>query len=275
MWVGYAMRASLPQVSGTLRVQGLSSPVRVRRDEHGVPTIAAANVDDLIFAQGFVTAQDRLWQMDMLRRHVSGSMAEVLGSGLIEHDRLQRYLQLLQSAARALPVLPRDQQHFLEQYAAGVNAEIAATRAHLPVEFGILGYEPEPWTALDSLLVGYALVQDLSTGYPEKLNREAVEALLPPYLSSDLYPVGSIRDHPPIPAQRSKRKREQVSDDESYAALREPAHMEDLRRFSGPERCEDCRAGSNNWVVSGSHTQTGKPLLANDPHLTLAVPGVW
>ena len=103
VWVGRAMRASLPHTSGTLQVDGLGAPVQVRHDAHGIPSITAATVDDLVFAQGFVTAQDRLWQMDMLRRHVSGRLAEVLGGDLLDHDRTQRYLQLRESAARARP----------------------------------------------------------------------------------------------------------------------------------------------------------------------------
>ncbi len=278
VWVTHALYASLPRTAGMLRVPGLRAPVQVDRDVHGVPSIAAATVDDLLFAQGFVTAQDRLWQMDMLRRHVSGRLAEVLGADLVEHDRTERVLQLRESAGRALPMLPPEQQHAFQRYADGVNAAMAASSAHLPVEFRVLGYSPEPWTALDCLLVGYALVQDLSDAYPQKLNREAVEARLPSDLLSDLYPVGSTHDHPPLPSmpvQGVRRKRQLPPDDDAQAALLGGGHLGDLRRALAGTQCEDCRAGSNNWVVSGAHTASGKPLLANDPHLMLAVPGIW
>ncbi len=285
VWLHVAMRNALPQVSGRLRVQGLIAPVQVARDEHGVPHITAANMDDLIFAQGFVTAQDRLWQMDMLRRHVSGRLAEVLGSSMIEHDRTQRYLQLQETAVRVLPQLSSDERHQLDRYAQGVNAEIATSRGHLPAEFRVLGYQPEPWSAADSILVCFALVEDLSTSYPGKLNREAVEARLPSDLTGDLYPVGSDRDHPPLQSNSRPAKPGKLpalQEGESQAALRDPGHLEDLLRAReilaasvSELQCEACRAGSNNWAVSGAHTQSGKPLVANDPHLSLTVPGIW
>jgi penicillin amidase len=124
--------------------------VTVSRDAQGVPHIAAASMDDLIFAQAYITAGDRLWQMDALRRHAAGELAEVLGSNLVEHDRMQRTLQLRAAADRALPLLPADQMHWLEVYARGVNASIAEQREHLPLEFKLLRYEPAPWTPRDS-----------------------------------------------------------------------------------------------------------------------------
>ena len=286
LWLRHTLQASLPQVDGTLHIQGLADTVHVERDAHGVPSITAASVDDLVFAQGYVTAQDRLWQMDMLRRHVTGRLAEVLGSSMVEHDRTQRYLQLRQTAERNLPLLKEEERHFLQRYADGVNAEIAASLQHLPAEFRLLSYKPEPWTALDSLLVGYAMVQDLTTGYPDKLNREAVEAKLPYDLQGDLYPVGSFRDHPPregkpdltVPPSASSED----EDEESQVALRSRGHTQDLLRqrtilSAGVSalQCDTCAAGSNNWVVSGAHTRSGKPIVSNDPHLALSVPGIW
>ena len=188
---------NLPQLDGSLTVYGLAAPVTVQRDAHGVPHIHASSLDDLVFAQGFVTAQDRLWQMDLLRRHAAGELAAILGRSMLEHDRLQRTLQLRAAADRALAALPPDQKHWLEVYARGVNASIVAQHDHLPVEFRLLGYQPAPWTPRDSMLVELAMFQDLTTGFPEKLGREALAAHLPPDLIADLYPVGSWRDHPP------------------------------------------------------------------------------
>ncbi len=296
LWMGRAMHESLPQTAGSLHIAGLSAPVKVDRDSHGIPHIVAANVDDLVLAQGFVTAQDRLWQMDMLRRHVTGRLAEVLGSSQLEHDRTQRYLQMRESAQRALAGLSPEEQRYLQRYADGVNDAIAADGDHLPAEFRALNYTPEKWTALDSLLVVYAMIQDLTTEYPYKLSREAVEAILnretdgghmPGELAGDLYPVGSFRDHPPQAGTGLANKPTQGNlpahfDDDSQAQLAAPQRLNDLLQQNevlaasvGSLRCEGCTSGSNNWAVSGAHTATGKPLVSNDPHLGLTVPGIW
>ncbi len=297
LWLRHAIQASLPQTEGTLHVTGLAAPVRVERDAHGVPHMFAQSMDDLIFAQAYVTAQDRLWQMDMLRRHAAGELAEVLGSKLVEHDKTQRYLQLRATADRELPQMDPVERHQLERYAQGVNAAMAAAARQLPAEFRLLGYEPRPWTARDCLLVGFAMAEDLSTIYPEKLNREAVSAQLPPQLLADLYPVGSFRDHPPAegkPDLTMPRDMPDIPLDESQTAsqtnvaapaispLASPQHTQDLLRARlilaqsvSALRCESCAAGSNNWTVNGTHTATGKPLLANDMHLAVTLPGIW
>ena len=197
LWLRHAMRAALPQLEGSIAVAGLSAPVTVTRDPQGIPSITAANLDDLLFAQGYVTAQDRLFQMDALRRHAAGELAEILGPSLVEHDRLQRYLQIRSAADRSLAALPPDQLHQLESYARGVNAFITTHGDALPVEFHLLHYQPAPWTPRDSLLVSLAMAQELSTEFPQKLNREALSAHLPADLAADLYPITSQRDHPP------------------------------------------------------------------------------
>src|SRR6185437_2993019 len=164
-WTRHALRDSLPQIDGTLSIAGLSAPVTVQRDAHGVPHIHAATLDDLIVAQGFVTAQDRLWQMDILRRHAAGELAEILGPSLVPHDRAQRILQVRAAADRAIASLPPDQLHWLQLYARGVNASIAVQSPHLPIEFRILRYEPAQWTPRDSILVGLAMFQDLTNSF--------------------------------------------------------------------------------------------------------------
>lgn len=188
---------SLPQLDGTVQIEGLTAPVTVTRDALGVPTLRAASLNDLLFAQGYITAQDRLFQMDALRRHGAGELAEILGPTLIDHDRQQRYLQLRATADRAVATLPADQLAQLEAYARGVNAFINTHAETLPVEFHLLHYTPAPWSPRDSLLIGLVMSQDLSTEFPQKLNREALSAHLPAALLADLYPVGSWRDHPP------------------------------------------------------------------------------
>ncbi len=290
LWLRHAMRAALPQIDGSLRLEGLSAPVTVTRDAHGVPSVHAQSLDDLLLAQGYVTAQDRLWQMDMLRRHAAGELAEVLGSSMVEHDRNQRYLQVRATADRDIATMPADQRHALEVYANGVNAAMTDTAAHLPAEFRLLGYKPAPWTPRDSLLVAFAMAEDLSTTFPDKLNREAVAAKLSPQPGGDqalanLYPVGSFRDHPPAegkPDMTAPREMINIPLDESQAKLAAPEHLRDLQHtrevlalnVSGLH-CEGCAAGSNNWAVSGSRSASGKPLVANDMHLQLTLPGIW
>ncbi len=286
LWVRHALRESLPQLDGNLVVAGLSAPVIVQRDARGVPHLQAATLDDLILAQGYVTAQDRLWQMDALRRNAAGDLAEVLGPALLAHDRAQRLLQMRTSAERAAAALPPGQLHWLQLYARGVNASIAAQRPHLPLEFRILRYQPAPWTPRDSMLIALTMFQDLGTSYPQKLSREAIVAALPPELAADLYPVGSWRDHPPgeavdlsIPVDEV----EQIPLDESQSRLHHPQPdpsqtaglLAALRTLPGMPSCEGCRPGSNDWVVSGEHSTTGKPILANDTHLSHTVPGIW
>jgi penicillin amidase len=283
-----ALTGSLPKVDGQLVLYGLSTPVTVQRDLHGVPHIRAASMDDLIMAQGFVTAQDRLWQMDILRRHAAGELAALQGRSLLEHDRLQRTLQLRAAADRAWLALPSDQKHWLEMYSRGVNAAIASQRSHLPIEFRLLGYEPAPWAPRDCLLIELVMYQDLTTGFPGKLGREAISQHLSPELIADLYPVGSWRDHPPTqPIPDVTAPLPELKDvplDESQTRLRVPnttatssadlrALEQTLALYQSP--CPSCVAGSNAWVVAGSHTDSGKPILSNDMHLALAVPNLW
>jgi penicillin amidase len=279
----HAMRSALPQIDGNLAVEGLSAPVTVTRDAHGVPSIAAANLEDLLFAQGFVTAQDRLWQMDILRRHGAGELAEVLGSSLLEHDRIQRYLQVRAAADRAVTTLPPDQLHQLEAYARGVNAFIMSHSQTLPVEFHLLHYTPALWSPRDSLLVVLVMSQDLSTSFPQKLNRETLSQHLPAVLLADLYPTTSWRDHPPTQTELDltapTESIQQIPLDKTQARVEVPGVSpgELLKTFaaldSGP--CESCRAGSNDWAVAGSRSASGAPLVSNDMHLGLSAPDIW
>src|ERR1035437_2531423 len=273
-FVRTTMSNNLPRLDGTLTVYGLSAPVTVQRDAHGVPHIHASSVDDLVFAQGFVTAQDRLWQMDLLRRHAAGQLAAVLGRSMLGHDRLQRTLQLGAAADRALTVLPSDQKHWLEVYARGVNASIVAQHDHLSLEFRLMGFQPAPWTPRDSVLVELAMFQDLTTGFPEKLGREALAAHLSPDLIADLYPVGSWRDHPPgqpIPDVTAPQPEfKDIPLDESQSKLRRPAIDSGASTTSPAElmalkqtlalfhmACDSCVAGSNGGAVSGYRPRPG------------------
>lgn len=278
LWLRHAMRASLPQIDGQLVVVGLSAPVTILRDAHGVPHITAANLDDLLLAQGYVTAQDRLWQMDMLRRFAAGDMAEVLGRGMLEHDRAQRTLQIRASAEAALATLPAQDLHFLRDYANGVNAFIAASQDNLPAEFRLLRYRPRPWHPVDSLLIGMNMQQVLTTDFPTKLAREKIAAKLPPEMVADLYPVGSWHDHPPISTTPEITAPQQVPEvplDASQASVQDILHLDALLHLPQGPDCRDCVPGSNNWVVSGAHSVTGLPLLSNDMHLDHTIPDPW
>src|ERR1051326_5971765 len=142
----YVAHAALPQLDGRLQVRGLTAAVTGTREGHGVPTLEAASLEDLFFAQGYVTAQDRMWQMDMMRRYGSGELSEVLGPGTFKVDREQRILGLRAAAAKSLQMGTARDHIFFEAYARGVNAYIAEHGKHLPIEFRILGYAPKPWT---------------------------------------------------------------------------------------------------------------------------------
>jgi len=292
-WVRQAMRVSLPQIDGTISL-GVSAPVTVLRDHHGVPHIRAQSLDDLFYAQGYVTAQDRLWQMDILRRHGSGELAEIFGSSALSHDRMQRYLQLRHTADAAAASLSADDRRYLDDYARGVNAFIDSHTGEkpsgpLPAEFRVLHYSPTHWQPRDTLLIALIMDQDLTTGYPAKLGRERVMAKLPPALSGDLYPVGSWRDHPPAqPVTDLTQPQQDIPDiplDETQSKLAPPTlspsadaeYIAALRtlRTDGSQFCDSCRNGSNEWVVSGAHTASGHPLLSNDMHLQHLIPEIW
>ncbi|HEY5056816.1 MAG TPA: penicillin acylase family protein, partial [Acidobacteriaceae bacterium] len=173
-----AMRANLRQLDGTQVAYGLMAPVTVARDTHGVPHIHAQDMDDLVFAQGYITAQDRLWQMDMLRRNAAGELAAVLGSSVVPQDIAQRTLQLRAVADRAAAALPADQRRWLTDYARGVNASIVEQHAHLPIEFRMLGYTPAAWSPRDSILVELSMYEELTSTFQQKLVREALSAHL-------------------------------------------------------------------------------------------------
>ncbi len=170
----------------------------VRRDAHGVPHIEAATQDDLFVAQGYVTAQDRLWQMDASRRNANGELAEVLGSSLVKHDKAQRVLQFRRTAQRVYANLPAADRARLDDYARGVNLFIDQHRDSLPAEFRLLHYSPHPWNGADSLSIGMMMVQMLDTHWDVKLGRERIAAdLNNPKLEADLYTDGWLRAQPP------------------------------------------------------------------------------
>jgi penicillin G amidase len=287
--VGYAYhlaRLALPQLDGTVSLQGLSARVTVTRDGHGVPTIEATTLEDLFYAQGYVTAQDRLWQMDVMRRFAAGEMAEILGPALVEHDREQRVLGLREMARKSAAALsPRDRSYF-DAYARGVTAFLASHQDRLPIEFRLIGYKPAPWSVEDCLLLGARLVQDLNHGtYKSALIREKVLAKLGPELTADLYVNTSWRDRPPSAKTRQIQDQARPGasgdsdDDDDEMDSGADSNVARLIPPASPASMFAARPelvpGSNNWVVSGAHTVTGKPLLSNDMHLNHQMPNLW
>ena len=199
LWLRRAMQAQLPQLDGDRHTIAVTQPVTVQRDHQGVPHISADSLDDLIAAQGYVAAQDRLWQMDMMRRVAAGEIAEVLGSNFVEHDRVQRVLEFRQTAERLTASLSPQDRRLFEDYARGVNAYIGEADA-LPAEFRLLNYQPRRWQPVDSVLIVLSMVQTLDEQWPTKLTRETITKRIGPTLAADLYPTGSWRDHPPTQA---------------------------------------------------------------------------
>jgi penicillin amidase len=277
--------SALPQLDGNLTVKGLSARVKVTRDGHGVPTIEAANLEDLFFSQGYVTAQDRLWQMDVMRRFGAGELSEILGEDTVKIDREQRILGLRAAAKKSLATAsPRDRLYF-DAYARGVNAFIEAGSSSLPIEFRILKYKPKPWLAEDSIVVANQMVKDLNFfSFGDMLAREKILAKLGPDLTADLYVNKSWHDRPPTVM------REDLSDQQSQSNSGDNDDDDDDDDDSGPDNAVTQRNsppevwtqptseainGSNNWVVSGAHTVTGKPLLSNDMHLGHQMPNLW
>lgn len=279
-WFMSIARAALPELDGSVSVPGLSAPVSVTRNSQGVPTIEAANLDDLFFAQGYVTAQDRLFQMDLMRRAAAGELSEVVGEVALKHDRQQRILGIRAAAEKGLAAItPEDRQQF-NAYAQGVNAFIKWHGERLPLEFRLLHYTPRPWNVQDSLMIAYQMVQTLSTSPRDALTRERILAKLGPELTSDLYVNTSWRDHPPGADPPTPEPLPPVSDKSSRTAVifASPHRITELLWQPWLEpffRNGNFPIGSNNWVVSGAHTVTGKPLLSNDMHLGHQMPNLW
>jgi penicillin amidase len=292
----------LPRLDGTLPLPGLKSDVTVERDNWGVPHIRAASEEDMAEAQGYVVAQDRLWQMDLLRRAGRGQLSEVLGSATIEIDKDFRRLNFSRAAQRDLDQMNPESRKMLEAYARGVNQYVKEHHDRLPMEFTLLQYKPQPWQASDSLIIAGYMYRTLADTRHNKLHRAVVMARAGPELSKDLFNQDSSMDHFVVGDPNAKEHLNQAAqsdddtdDDEmSYDDVLKASH--DVREAPGAAEIPDVTSvlagnvvgwlqesdrnirrtlGSNNWVVSGTHTATGKPLLANDTHLELTLPPIW
>ena len=272
VWLWWRARTSLPAVDGSIPMPGLAAQVYVFRDARGVPHIRAKSLSDALFAQGYVTAQDRLWQMDLSRRNAEGTLSEVFGEPTLWMDVESRTLGLPQVAEAALTDFSPEERRLLDAYTRGVNAFIESHRDRLPIEFVILRYEPRPWKARDSVAAALNLVTSLSRTWESDLMRERIAAKLGSRLFDDAFPDRSALDVPVAEVARSSRQNPRrviaESDDDAMSDA-------SFRSFVGSSIASPGGVGSNNWVVSGSHTRSGKPLLANDPHIAHSVPSVW
>lgn len=284
-WLYSIANSALPQLDGKARVKGISTQVTVSRDTHGFPTITAGNLDDLFFAQAYVTAQDRLWQMDGMRRFAAGELSEILGDGFLKLDRRQRILGIRAAARHIIELTPADDRSRLEAYARGVNAYLESHRDRLPIEFRILRYSPKPWTSEDSALIAAMMIEDLSTTPNHALTREKILAKLGPELTADLYVNTSWHDHPPTVSRPGLNQKRDANDEEDEDDSGPDSSVASAARVDLPWLPQTTGAtmtdsdpfvvGSNNWVLSGEHTESGKPLLSNDMHLGHRMPNLW
>jgi penicillin amidase len=300
-WLVYG---PLPQLDGNAILPGLQKQVTVERDRWGVPRIRANSLNDLAEAQGYVMAQDRLWQMDLLRRVARGQLCEILGKTVLAIDKEFRTMQFGRVADRELASMDADSRSILEAYARGVNRFIDQHRDHLPLEFSLLAYKPQPWQPADSLTITAYMYRTLTNVWEHELDRAMVEARVGPDRAKDLFSVDAAMDHfvigdPNVPNDGSQRSRVQTDPDDDEDDIEPDAVLKANVINGGVEaaaRIPDLTSGlandvrdsvldveqeirqslgSNNWVVNGVHTANGRPLLANDTHLELGLPPIW
>lgn len=251
-------RRSLPQLDGTLNMEELAEPVKIYRDQWGIPHIYGGSLNDTAFAQGYVHAQDRMWQMEINRRVARGQLSEVIGKDTLPTDRASRILGFERLAAADFDAMPKELQDALEHYTKGVNAFLQANMQKLPPEFGLLKIVPRPWEPVDSLAfarllawqMNYAWYGELVRGkIIEKVGEEMARELDIHY--SELNPVGLLQGQ------------------EANLLLEDGL----LEAFKGP--LIQAKGGSNGWAIAGSRSRNGRPILCNDPHLPLLQPSIW
>ena len=256
----YLLRRPVPKGKGRLKLQGLRAEVEILRDRWGIPHIYAGNLHDVFFGVGYAQAQDRLWQMELNRRASSGTLAEVLGEDALEIDRLTRRVGFRRVSEAEWQDAEETEKAVLEAFSAGVNAFMEGSR--LPVEFGLLRYRPKPWQPVDTITFGRFMSWSLSGNWDDEILRswtverfgaKVVEELETPY------PAGKPLIVPP--GAEAKGAGPSLADD--YGAATEL-----LGALAGGGM-------SNNWAVNGKKSATGKPLLANDPHLPLQMPSIF
>jgi penicillin amidase len=277
---------SFPQIDGEIKLNGLEGPVDIYRDEMGIPHIYASTQHDLFFAQGYVHAQDRFWQMDVSRHIGSGRLSEMFGASQLDTDSFLRTMGWARVAEQELKMLPPVNLGRMQAYADGVNEYLASHKGdEISLEYSILGlltpgYGPEPWTPLHSVTWGKAMAWDLGKS---RLTSEVREAILlktlttelladlyPPYPSENPYIVNDFPINQASPRQDVKLTAQTFDISSLLSSVIEKQNSLDEILGSGSENI-----GSNNWVISGKLTATGKPMLANDMHLDQQIPAIW
>ncbi len=256
-------RLSLPQTDGAVTVAGLHAQVRIERDAQGIPTIKAASIDDALFGLGFAHAQDRLWQLETHKRIGSGRLAQAFGEPALENDKFLRALGVKRAAAKQWAQASAEVRAAVLAYTAGINAFVSGAMTARPPEFLLLGLRPEPWVPEDTVAWAIMMAWDLGGNWSTELLRmrlalklpvERINELIPPYPGDA--PLATA-DYAPL-----------------FRGLKLDGRLGTQALLAAPPSGVE-GVGSNNWVVHGSHTDTGKPLLANDPHLKLSTPALW
>ncbi|NUR90116.1 MAG: penicillin acylase family protein [Nonomuraea sp.] len=285
--VYYTATRSFPQMDGTLKLPGLSRNVDIKRDAYGIPQIYADTPADLFMAQGYVHAQDRFWEMDFRRHVTAGRLSEMFGAATLDNDKAIRTMGWRRVAEQELPMLSQTTRSYLDAYAKGVNAWLSANQdaSSRSLEYSVLklqngSYSPEPWTALDSISWLKAMAWDLRSNMDDEIDRALAATKLPRERVEQLYPGYPFAKHDPIVKQgamvrgRFDASASPVPAGTPTSLFQSAAQTLDLvpGTASGEERSG---IGSNSWVVSGRFTKSGKPLLANDPHLSPSMPSVW
>ncbi|MGY4829496.1 penicillin acylase family protein [Sphaerotilaceae bacterium SBD11-9] len=262
LWI-YSRRV-LPVTQGTITLlQGLKAELRIERDADGIPTIKAASREDALFGLGYVHAQDRLWQLETHKRIASGRLSEAFGESALETDKFLRALGVRRIAAEQYAQVSAPSRAALTAYAAGINAFVQNEMSARPPEFMLLGVQPEPWVPEDSMAWATMMAWDLGANWSAELLRLRLSLKLPVQRINELLP--------PYPGDKPLPTAD-------YAALFRGLGLSgstgQQALNAAPESGVE-GVGSNNWVVHGSHTESGKPLLANDPHLKLSAPALW
>jgi penicillin G amidase len=259
-------RGGLPKTSGTI-VTGVNEPVEIYRDQYGVPHIIATSMEDLVFAQGYAQAQDRMWQMDMSRRGVSGRLSEILGADFVETDYFTLTVGFLRAAEKNYDLLSPETKILLEAYADGVNAYIDDNVKRLPPEFTLLGYKPEPWTTMDSLAIGVYMSWYLGGNMQSELFHAALVEEVGVDLAVELFP--DYPEYGPIIAPTVTDGL--TLDEDDVAKLLDLSRIAEL---NGKTKFVP-GLGSNNWVIGGELTEGRGAILANDMHLGMGLPSIW
>jgi penicillin amidase len=280
----YTVRRSFPQTNGTVHIRGLNKPVTVYRDRFGIPQIYASTTHDLFLAQGYLHAQDRFWQMDFWRHIGAGRLSEMFGKSQLRSDQFIRTMGWRRVAEQDIQQMDPTSIRIIQDYCDGVNAYLADHQGTaLSLEYGILSilnrkYHIEPWTPADSMTWGVVMAWDLGGNMQDEIGRATLLNTLSPEQIADIYPPYPA-DHPVIvpsqsapPSEQAKRILDPPLPGINAALDAAKRNTDLLTPILG---ARDSGIGSNNWVLSGKRTATGKPVLCNDPHLGIQMPSIW